>query len=381
MTAHTADILAFCDLSPADRLAWRSFCVQDPRQASPYFRPEFAQAVAATRSDVQVAVFRDAKHGAPLGFFAFHRRPGGLLRPIGAPVSDWQGPVLAPGFSLSGAALVDACRADAVRFSAAPAGHSVVAHGGHRETPSWYIDLSGGAEAFLAGVKKKEPKHIANIARCVRKAEREIGPVQFTFHDPDPAVMAQIIAWKREQFIATGKHDIFTARWIRALFQHLSANQSGDFGLVVSALRFGDCLAAGEIYLRAGDRLHAWISAYDRALLSYGPGQILTAHMAPEAAARGIVRIDFGAGGDEYKMRWCDRSEPAIEAVLHASSTVGAFRARVLSEWRKTEPALGQASVLFNRLRGRTEHVFAAHGSWVLATGAMALTLLTRRAA
>lgn len=371
-------------LAPADRAAWRALCAGDPRQASPFLWPDFAEAVASVRDDVRLAIFRGAaaQYGGPapaLGFFAFHRRPHGLARPAGAPIADWQGPVLARDVVVTPQALAAACGADVVRFTGVRPDLCAVRGSTHRQARSWFIDLGAGGPAYLDALKRTQSKHLSNTARCGRKAEREIGPVRYCFHDPNPAVFEQVIAWKRERFRATGKHDIFAARWIRALFDRLAQSPSPEFGLVVSSVYFGDRLAAGEIYLRGGDQLHAWIASYDRALMSFAPGQILTERMIAQANAHGVRRIDFGAGNDEYKSRWCLDADPIAEAVVHAPTPGGVMRARALSGWRHAQPALGRASEIVTRARGRTEYAVATHGSWIVAAGALALTLFARR--
>ncbi len=381
--ALAAEPIRMDALLAEDRAAWLALCRSDPRQGSPFLWPQFAEAVASVRDDVRLALLRapqahDPQRDSPCGFFAFHRRPGGLARPAGAPVSDWQGPVLRADAAVTPEALVSACGADALRMTGVRPDLPTFVGRTHRPARSWFIDLAGGGLDYLAALKRAQPKHLANTARCGRKAEREIGPVRFCFHDPDPDVLATIIAWKRARFRATGKHDIFTAAWIRALFERLARSDDPDFGLVVATVRFGDRLAAGEIYLRGGDRLHAWIAAYDRDLLSYAPGQILTERMLPEAPAHGVRRIDFGASNDAYKSRWCLGWEPIAQAVLHADTMSGLIRSGVMAGWRRAQPAFGRASELVSRVRGGSEHVIAAQGGWILGMIALIATLALR---
>ncbi len=51
--------------------AWTELQVANPDLASPYFAPEFTQAVAAVRDDVEVAVVEE--RGQIVAFFPFHR--------------------------------------------------------------------------------------------------------------------------------------------------------------------------------------------------------------------------------------------------------------------------------------------------------------------
>ena len=89
-----------------------------PLLDSPYFDPAFAAAVQASGVEVTVAVDgRGAELTTPDGVPA--RRP--VLRPVGWPGADFQGPVLAPGTAFDPRELlVDGVRALRVRPLAAP---------------------------------------------------------------------------------------------------------------------------------------------------------------------------------------------------------------------------------------------------------------------
>jgi CelD/BcsL family acetyltransferase involved in cellulose biosynthesis len=69
------------DLTAPQLSAWQEIQQSTPLYESPYFRPEFAQAVAAVRSDVEVAVLRDAEKN--VGFFPFQRGKLNLGKPVG----------------------------------------------------------------------------------------------------------------------------------------------------------------------------------------------------------------------------------------------------------------------------------------------------------
>jgi CelD/BcsL family acetyltransferase involved in cellulose biosynthesis len=378
MAEKAALILPVTELSAEWRAQWRAYAANAPVQASPFLTLDFAEAVAQVRPDLRVGVVL-GRDGQADGFLAFHRRPGGLLRPAAAPVSDWQGPILRPGATVDMATLVAACGGDVMRF----AGISPIAEhfAKQAEAPvrSWYIDLKDGVEAYRARLKAQEGKSLANAARCARKVEREIGPLRLNYQEPDATAFRTVIDWKRERFNTTGKHDIFKAGWIYRLFWALYRWPRADFGLVFTTLYFGDRLAAGEIYLRSGGNLHAWISSYDRELLSYGPGHILTDMILNAASRAGVKRIDFGQGNDEYKSKWCLDFDPIAEAVVYARTPLGVMRGAAFERWRKASPALGGANDILRRVRGRADHVFATHSNWMGAASALAVTMVGRR--
>lgn len=364
-------------LSAADYSVWRQLCAENVGYASPFLCPSFARAVAMERRDLQVAIGRE--NGAPVMFWPFHRRPGGLLRPLATPLSDWHGPVIAPGYTINPAELVSRCGGSAVRFSALADPSGSFSGAGKKTEISWAMDLSGGAAAYRAALKSRQAKSLANTARCARKAEREIGPLRFTFQDPSIDAFERVIAWKRERFAETGKYDIFQVRWIRGLFDRLWRWSDPAFGLVVSTLHFGDRMVAGEIYLRKEDRLHAWISAFDRTLLSYAPGHILTDQMLSVADAENVRRVDFGTGNAEYKSRWCLSEDEIADVVVYAASSAGRLRASARGAWERVTPALGASNTLLAKARGRADHVFAAQGNLLGGAVALAATISSRR--
>ena len=73
---------------PGDRLTpkhvevWSRLQREDAAVASPYFRPEFTQAVACVRNDVEVAVMEE--DGEPVGFFPYQRRGRNVATPVGS---------------------------------------------------------------------------------------------------------------------------------------------------------------------------------------------------------------------------------------------------------------------------------------------------------
>src|SRR5262249_6837981 len=75
---------------------WMALQRGNPALASPYFHPEFTQAIAAVRNDVEIAVVEDA--GRLAAFLPFQRRANAVGIPIGGIISDYQGLICAPSF-------------------------------------------------------------------------------------------------------------------------------------------------------------------------------------------------------------------------------------------------------------------------------------------
>ena len=88
-------VMPMRELDSADAAAWSALQKADPQVASPFFRPEFAAAVALVRDDVYVAAIERA--GETIGFFPFQTSAFSVGRPVGGPLSDCQGFVMRAG--------------------------------------------------------------------------------------------------------------------------------------------------------------------------------------------------------------------------------------------------------------------------------------------
>ncbi|HEX5102878.1 MAG TPA: hypothetical protein VFV87_03655, partial [Pirellulaceae bacterium] len=95
------------DLSPGEWEIWDDIRAANPVYASPYFAPEFAQAVASVRDDVEVAVLKQGS--ATVGFFPFQRGRLNLGKPLGGKLSDYHGPLAGTGAMIDPRSLLRSC--------------------------------------------------------------------------------------------------------------------------------------------------------------------------------------------------------------------------------------------------------------------------------
>ncbi len=79
--------------------AWSALQQGQPALSNPFYRPEFAQAVAAERGDVEVAVLEQA--GAPLGFLPLERSRRQHGAPVGSHINECQGAIVRSGVEWS----------------------------------------------------------------------------------------------------------------------------------------------------------------------------------------------------------------------------------------------------------------------------------------
>src|SRR5262245_50996752 len=102
------------ELTASERSRWLALQSADPVLDSPLFRPEFTEAVAEVRDDVEVALLEEGND--LVGFFPFQRGKRNVGRPVGGRLSDFQGIILAPDCRVEATELLRGCRLSAWHF-------------------------------------------------------------------------------------------------------------------------------------------------------------------------------------------------------------------------------------------------------------------------
>ena len=286
-------------LTTEELAAWARFQTQSSQFDSPYFRPEFSQAVAAVRGDVEVAVLLDS--GRPAGFWPFQRSGSRIARPVGGRLSDYQGVVGRPGLSFDASALVRACGLSVFDFDhLITTQNSFAAY--HRFTDhSPYLDLSNGFEAYRTALRKSARVELRQTFRLSRKLAREVGPVRCEVFSADSAAFDLLLRWKSDQYRRTNVTDVFAFPWTTELLREIWKRQSESFQGVLSVLYAGERPVAAHFGMRSGNVLHWWFPAYDHQLARHGPGRVLLALTAQQCESHGIGKIDMGRGVAKYK--------------------------------------------------------------------------------
>lgn len=300
-------------LTGRDLAAWSRLQEADPAFASPFLRPEFAQAVGAVRDDVVVAAIGPEE--SPQAFLAYQMR-GRIGLPLGGGLSDCQAIVAAPGWRWDGVALVRAlglARLDVTRLVVARGG-VVPARG--RLVAAPLIRLGEGFEAYARARRAAGSQAVVQTLSHARRMERTLGPLRFVPHDPDPRMLHWLIAWKRAQYALPrwgGALDPLARPWAVALLERVQATQSPGFAGMLSTLWAGETLVAAHLGLRSRSLLHWWFPAHDPTHSKLAPGRILLLESIRHAAQAGLSGIDLGAGEEGYKRRFSD-AEVALVA-------------------------------------------------------------------
>ncbi|WP_109261127.1 GNAT family N-acetyltransferase [Hyphobacterium indicum] len=319
------------DLSEAELGQWRSWAYQDGHLVSPYLLPEFAQAVDRVRSDVRIAVIgQDAE---TIGYFAYHAPRHFALRPVGAPMSDYQGIIVKPGVSICPKDFLTRLGAGFMAYDNWWSSAACKPGIARERDGSVVVDLSDGPDAYFAGRRAAHKSQFKKIGRRLRNAERDFGPARLVVGDAGGAHFNTLARWKSEQYDATGKLDIFNIGWARQLLANLNTSTDTGFQGLTFALYFGDELAAVEFGLRAGDVYHSWFPAYDERFAKVSPGLLLLHEIFKAAPELGLSRVDLGKGGAHYKTYYASYEVPLESGRLIAPG----FAALGLHSWDAAE--------------------------------------------
>jgi len=328
------------EISRRDRAHWSALAYHDGALVSPYLLPEFADLVNAQRGDVRVLIAEE--HARPVGYFAYHAPNRGVARPVGAPLSDYEGFAAAPGFTLPHDDLLEEIGAGSLIYNN---WHGAAPGKTRSETTSSIVDLSEGADAWIARKRSTHRKHFKKLDQRRRKAEREFGPMRVVFGDPDGARLQSLLTWKSSQYRQSGLLDLCDVAWVKSVIETCAERRFGPLRGLVASLYLGDELVAVEMGLMAGGVYHSWFPAYDQRFASVSPGLLLLQGIIEHADRLKLTRIDLGGGEYDYKAPYTDHSTPLLSGrALTTGLSGGAVKA-----WEGVEQACRALPAPFKR--------------------------------
>ncbi|MDP1632734.1 MAG: GNAT family N-acetyltransferase [Caulobacter sp.] len=316
---YTADTAHPSALSAGDLAAWQALIVAQPVFGNPLLSPDFALAVGAVRDDARVTVYR--RGDQVVGVLPHHRRPGGLARPLGAPLSDYHALVGTPDAGLDGARALSLAGLSAFRFTGLIDPHGVFAATSAGQAPGFSITLDGAADAYLESLRAASPKRFKNWRRLDNRLQREVGPVRIEASQ-DPAVFDLILDWKRQQLVRTGVADFLRPDWTRALLSNLAGSRGALGGLTLT-MWAGDTLVAGHFGVTRNGWYHPWIASTNPAMTGYSPGQTFLMRAIAAMPDLGLTTYDLGPSHDHYKRHYATVTCEAGEGTAVAATAAG----------------------------------------------------------
>jgi CelD/BcsL family acetyltransferase involved in cellulose biosynthesis len=300
-------VIPAAKLSDEHVSAWSQLQRSNANLANPFFRPEFTQAVAAERNDVEVAVWEQS--GEPVGFLPFERGRGNVGRPVGNSINMYQGAVTRSDVDWSPQEIVRAAGLRAWRFDHWLAEQGIFTQFQYVVAESPYFDLAQGFEHYRKSRGKSAATFVSHIMQKDRKAGRDLGEVRLETNVANSATLARLLEWKRDQCRVKRSSCVYELNWAIRLQERLLNSASEDFASLLFSLYIGGRLVSAFHCLRSRRRLQGCVLGYDRNLGPYAPGLVLLMRVAQTANSLGVTRIDMGSGGN-YKDKLasgCDR--------------------------------------------------------------------------
>lgn len=337
---------------------WQAFAsLRDARTLydDPFFDPDFARLVGEVRGDARIGVAFQGDDVA--GFWALHVRPGGWARPIGGAFSDWHGPVLVADTSLTASAfLAGLDLAGMTVFGLLPQGDGIP-HGLRRAGANM-SDLSMGWENYLQQQQAAWPKHFKKMRRLYRNVARDFTNYEFVWDDGCGQSYWRLLDMKREQFARTGLHDVLKPEWAQALLDRLCTYQGPRLRARLVTLYFDEHHAASELNLQSDTVMHGWLTAYNRELGNYSPGNMLLQEVLQRMAETGLQTYDAGPGLDHYKRHYSNYQLPIDAGTLRGAHESLAPSRLAGQAWRWGENVMpDRASTMMQRARRRMDQV------------------------
>ena len=346
------------NLKPAEIALWDRLQREQPDFESPYFRPEFTQAVAAVRSDVEVAVIEEG--GRPAGFLPFQRSSLNLGKPVAGQLNDFHGILLPRAFRIDARQLLRATRLASWDFHHLVGDQPSLAAFQTRIDQSAYIDISRGFAAWCDERKKAGTEVVRKTQSRERKFEREIGPLRFELRTSrlDHA-LDTLIAWKVAQFARTGFMNLFAFDWTSRLLRNLLTGNAALTGML-SVLWHGDEPVAISYRLRSFHIAHEWFIAYNHDYGTYSPGMILMLKVLESAQEQGITRLHLGSGDQRFKESLANDNVPVGVGTVERATPSTMLR----DAWRWSRDATA-ASPLLNRCKQAPAALLKPIRSWL----------------
>ena len=260
---------------------------------------------------------------------------------LGTSLSDYNAPLLAPGFAdaltresfLGLWAEIRAAlqrrpnlRHDIVELTKMPA------QVGGQPNPFLYLDstlnpsgahlthLSGTWEEFYTAKRSSATRR---RDRTKRKRLGEIGEVRYVEPQETDALtetVTTLFEQKSRAFARMGVQDLFAHSGHCAFYLALATEPRARDFVHVSRLDVGATKAAVNLGLRFHDDYYHVLASYDAGEVSrFGPGAAHLRDLLQQAIEKGLTRFDFTIGDEPYKLEWSDTLVTLYDHVSAAS--------------------------------------------------------------
>lgn len=349
---QTIHLLKPEELSENDWQTWSDWVRANPCYSSPYFQPEFTQAVSTVCQDVRIVLFEEQEQVA--GFLPIQISPQKVAYPVGNILSDYHAIISPQEVPFSGHSFLQQTGLKAFYFDHLLTIHKNIEPFQWGEEKSPYMDLSEGYEAYETERKKTGSSKFKGALRKERKMTREVGELRIVPNSTDLKQMERLLELKTEQYHRTQRPDVTGMPWVRDLLKEIWTHQSPNFSGMLTVLYANDQAVAFSFGMQSGRELHVWFPAYEPEFHNYSPGLILLLQQA-RSREMNLSRIDLGKGSERYKESFKSNDIPLWEGAIDSRNLQRWWNQKIYQtrQWTKTTP-MGQHSLsIYRSLRSR----------------------------
>lgn len=361
MTAHTATIFTArtvhpSDLTASDIAAWNALRDRAETYGSCLLGPDFARIVGHTDMSARIGFIYDGRELVTV--FPYTRSIFGLARPLGAPFSDYSGPLVLAGRAPSMRQILKLLHLAAFRSDTVMDPHD------HFNLPTASLSDTHiirlhtlTPDAYLEGQRSAYPKRFKNFRRLERRMSEQIPDLEFVFGKPAEDAVTAIMDFKSLQFRHSGLIDITNAKASRKI---LDAVIDSPNAFMVGLWNNGDLVSA-HFGVKIGDCFHPWVAAYKAELSSLSPGHVLFRHIIMAMPEMGITEYDLSGGHDSYKKYYANATRTIGSLRVSAPTLRGLPYKLQNFLWNLVGANLDGSKT--QRLRRRMEHAAICHNS------------------
>jgi CelD/BcsL family acetyltransferase involved in cellulose biosynthesis len=332
-------VIPALELSNDQITAWEECCRTNAHLNSPFFSPHYTKAAAVAHGRVYVCVI--LHQGQVIGFLPFqfrnalHQRLGCAER-VGGEMTDYFGLIAKPGLRIAACDLLRLAGLEHLYFTHLDQTQSIYGLKGEQPETGLLLKLEPGIDYWTQELRPANRKLASETERLERLVQREHGPLRFCLAESAWAQsLKDLIRCKGEQYVHSGRENMFVAPWRRRLVEILAEMRESSCTGMLSTLFAGDTWLASHFGLRSGVVLHYWFPVYNPDMRRYAPGRLLMKNIIQNAHAAGINLVDRGAGDTLAKRQLTNQEHLLYRGAWYRPgirSTV--FRLRMSLKWR-----------------------------------------------
>jgi len=164
------------------------------------------------------------------------------------------------------------------------------------------LDLAPGWEALVNGVGKNL-RH--DVAKKKRRLEEGGHRLELALAETcDEALLAELENLSRQRFQAEGHKSSLLDPARRAFIAEVGRLATDNGSFACYTCREEDRLVAYRLGFLHSGAFFDWITSYDPAFFPYSIGKLLLWDVVEDLCRRGVARLDFMAGEEDYKLKW-----------------------------------------------------------------------------